>query len=115
MAIALLFPGVAGVDPAGVAAATVGAETGGGVSAGGPAGDQAGADACWVGRAGRAAAALEAALGLRMVSISSALAPAWLSRIISAVERANLLSFDALTWLTITELGTLARSEERRV
>src|ERR1035441_555800 len=110
MAIALLFPGVAGVDPAGVAAATVGAETGGGVSAGGPAGDQAGGGACGVGRAGRAAAALEAALGLRMVSISSALAPAWLSRIISAVERSNLLSFDDLTWLTITEVGTLACS-----
>src|ERR1035438_9474605 len=121
MVIERLLAGVPGVDPAGVGAAKVGAETGGGVSAGdaagGSAGDQVGAGACSVGRTSRAADALEAALGLRMVSISSALAPAWLSRIISAVERSNLLSFDDLTWLTITELGTLAcsissRSEE---
>src|ERR1039458_9996739 len=114
MVIERLLAGVPGVDPAGVGAAKVGAETGGGASAGGAAGgsagDQGGAGACSVGRTSRAADALEAALGLRMVSISSALAPAWLSRIISAVERSNLLSFDDLTWLTITELGTLACS-----
>src|ERR1019366_3049604 len=114
MVIERILAGVPGVDPAGVAAPKVGAETGGGVSAGsaagGSAGGQVGAGACSVGRAGRAAAALEAALGLRMTSISSALAPAWLSRIISAVERSNLLFFDDLTWLTITGLGTLACS-----
>src|ERR1039458_8179525 len=107
MVIALLFPGVAGVGTAGVAAATVGAEAGGGVSAGGAAGgragDQADAGACSVGRAARAAAELEAALGLRMVSMSSAVAPAWLSRIISAVERSKLVDFDDF------------RSEERSV
>src|ERR1017187_7569988 len=114
MVIERLLAGVPGVNPAGVGAAKLGAEPGGGASAGGAAGgsagDQGGAGACSVGRTSRAADALEAALGLRMVSISSALAPAWLSRIISAVERSNLLSFDDLTWLTITEVGTLACS-----
>src|ERR1039458_8844104 len=109
-----LLAGFPAADPPGVAAATVGAETGdeasAGGAAGGRAGDQAGEGAGWVGRAGRAAAELEAALGLRMVSRSSAVAPAWLSRIISAVERSKLVAFDDFTWLTITGLGTLACS-----
>src|ERR1035438_8718896 len=103
-----------GVDTAGVVSAPGGAETGAGVaakgSAGGHAGDEAGAGACWVGRAARAPAELDAALGLRMVSMSSAVAPALLSRIISAVERSNRPFFDDLTSLTITELGPLACS-----
>src|ERR1039458_3530950 len=102
-----LLAGFPAADPPGVAAATVGAETGdemsAGGAAGGRAGDQAAAGAGWVGRAGRAAAELEAALGLRMVSRSSAVAPAWLSRIISAVERSKLVDFDDF------------RSEERSV
>src|ERR1035438_5062396 len=114
MVIEPLLAGVPGVDPPGVAAATVGAEAGdeasAGGAAGGRAGDQVGAGAGWVGRAARAAAELEAAFGLRMVSISSAVAPAWLSRIISAVERSKLVAFDDFTWLTITGLGTLACS-----
>src|ERR1035438_307835 len=114
MTIDLPLAGMAGADPAGAAAAMGGAETGGGMwaggAAGGRAGDQVGAGAASVGRASRAAAEPEAALGLRMASMSSAVAPAWLSRIISAVERSNLLSFDDFTWLTITELGTLACS-----
>src|ERR1017187_10018365 len=98
MVIDLLLAGVPGADPSGVAEATT------------ESGDEAGAGACGVGGAGGAAAELEAALGLRMVSMSSAAAPAWLSRIISAVERSNLLFFDDLTWLTITEVGTWAWS-----
>src|ERR1017187_300492 len=98
---------VMGLLLAGVAAAAAGVESRGGVAAGGC---EAGADADWLGGAAGVAAELEAALGLRMVSISSAVAPALLSRIISAVERSNLWSCDDLTWLTITELGTLARS-----
>src|ERR1039458_1485998 len=91
---------------AGAATATVGSETGEAVgvaaegAAGGTAGAQAGAGAGSVDRAGRAAAELEAALGLRIVSISSAVAPALVSRIISVVERSNWLFFDDLTWLT---------------
>src|ERR1039458_10867495 len=58
----------------------------------------------------RPLAGVAAALGLLMVSISSAVAPALVSRIISAVERSNLVVFDDFTWSTITGLGTLACS-----
>src|SRR5208337_4861781 len=87
---------LAEVDPAGGVSAPLGAETGAGAAS--------------IGRAARAGAELEAALGLRMVSISAASAPALLSRIIAAVERSNLVAFDDFTWLIITEQGTCACS-----